>query len=108
VSVTLAPSIAGVPAILVPLPGAPGDHQSANARALAAAGAAVHLPERDDSGADLDGRRLWNEVRHLLDTPGLLAVMSKAARERARPDAAREVAAAIAALLRPVRAGAPS
>ena len=98
----------GLPAILVPLPTAAGDHQSANARALAEAGAAVHLPERDDSGADLDGPRLWNEVRRLLDTPGLLAVMSKAARERARPDAAREVAAAIAALLRPARAGAPS
>src|SRR2546422_6281488 len=31
----------------VPLPTAAGDHQSHNARALAEAGAAVHLPERD-------------------------------------------------------------
>ncbi|MXW17853.1 MAG: UDP-N-acetylglucosamine--N-acetylmuramyl-(pentapeptide) pyrophosphoryl-undecaprenol N-acetylglucosamine transferase [Gemmatimonadetes bacterium] len=98
----------GLPAILVPLPTAAGDHQSANARALEAAGAAVHLPERDDLGADLDGDRLWSEVRRLLDAPGRLSAMSAAARERARPDAAREVAAAIAALLRPVPAGAAS
>ncbi|MYA64626.1 MAG: UDP-N-acetylglucosamine--N-acetylmuramyl-(pentapeptide) pyrophosphoryl-undecaprenol N-acetylglucosamine transferase, partial [Gemmatimonadetes bacterium] len=96
----------GLPVFLVPLPTAAGDHQSANARALEAAGAAVHLPERDDLGADLDGDRLWSEVRRLLDTPGRLSAMSAAARERARPDAAREVAAAIAALLRPVPAGA--
>jgi len=91
----------GLPAILVPLPAAAADHQTANARALEDAGAAVHLPERDDSGADLRGARLWSEVRRLLDTPGLLSAMSKAARSRARPDAARDVAAAIAALLRP-------
>lgn len=93
----------GLPAILVPLPTAAADHQSANAGALEAAGAAVHLPERDDDGAGLDGGRLWSEVRRLLDTPGLLPAMSEAARRRARPDAAREVATAIAALLRPPR-----
>ena len=95
----------GLPSILVPLPTAAGDHQSANARALDAAGAAVHLPERDVAGADLSGERLWSEVRRLLDTPGLLAIMSEATRKRARPDAARDVAAAIAALLRPRPAG---
>ena len=36
----------GLPAILVPLPGARGDEQTANARVLADAGAAVLLPER--------------------------------------------------------------
>ena len=95
----------GLPAILVPLPTAAGDHQSANARALEAAGTAVHLPERDVAGADLSGDRLWSEVRRLLDTPGLLAIMSEATRKPARPDAAREVAAAVAALLRPRPAG---
>ena len=98
----------GLPAILVPLPTAAGDHQSANARALEAAGAAVHLPERDVTGADLGGVRLWSEVRRLFDTPGLLAIMSEATRKRARPDAASEVAAAVAALLRPVTEGAAS
>ena len=36
----------GIPAVLVPLPTAAADHQTHNARALAAAGAAVHLPQR--------------------------------------------------------------
>ena len=98
----------GLPAILVPLPAAAGDHQSSNARALEAAGTAIHLPERDISGADLRGERLWSEVRRVFDTPGLLAIMSEAARRRARPDAAGEVAAAIATLLRPGPAGAVS
>ncbi len=98
----------GLPAILVPLPTAAADHQTANARALEEAGAAVHLPERDPSGAELRGARLWREVRRLLDTPGLLSAMSEAARSRARPDAARDVAAAIADLLRRHAAEAPS
>ncbi|MCY4573504.1 MAG: UDP-N-acetylglucosamine--N-acetylmuramyl-(pentapeptide) pyrophosphoryl-undecaprenol N-acetylglucosamine transferase [Gemmatimonadetes bacterium] len=85
----------GLPSILVPLPTAAADHQTANARALEAAGAAVHLPERDARGADLTGAQLWTEVQRLLGTPGLLAQMSRAATARARPDAAREVAAAI-------------
>lgn len=85
----------GLPSILVPLPTAAADHQSANARALEEAGAAVHLPERDATGAELTGARLWAEVQRLLRTPDLLARMSRAASARARPHAAREVAAAI-------------
>ena len=86
----------GLPAILIPLPTAAGDHQTANARALAEAGAAVHLPE-----SDLTGARLWSEVRRLFDTPGELDAMSRAATARARPEAARQVAASIATLLNP-------
>ncbi|MCY4399583.1 MAG: UDP-N-acetylglucosamine--N-acetylmuramyl-(pentapeptide) pyrophosphoryl-undecaprenol N-acetylglucosamine transferase [Gemmatimonadetes bacterium] len=89
----------GLPAILVPLPTAAGDHQTANALALEAAGAAVHLPERDGSGSDLGAARLWREVRRLLDAPEALAAMSDAALARARPDAARDVAAAVALIL---------
>ncbi|MDE2804546.1 MAG: UDP-N-acetylglucosamine--N-acetylmuramyl-(pentapeptide) pyrophosphoryl-undecaprenol N-acetylglucosamine transferase [Gemmatimonadota bacterium] len=85
----------GLPAVLIPLPTAAGDHQTANARALAAAGAAVHMPETDS----LTGARLWSEVRQLLDAPHRLEAMSRAAADRARPEAAREVAAAIADLL---------
>ena len=98
----------GLPAILVPLPTAAADHQTANARALEEAGAAVHLPERDASGTDLLGERIWDEARRLLDTPGLLPAMSEAARSRARPDAARDVAAAIASLLPARPPGDPS
>ena len=85
----------GLPSILVPLPTAAADHQTANARALEAAGAAVHLPELDADGTELTGARLWAEVQRLLRTPELLARMSRAATARARPNAAREVAAAI-------------
>lgn len=79
---------AGVPSVLVPLPGAPGDHQTANARRLADAGAAVLVPD-----AELDATRLAAEVDRLLDDPARLEVMGAAARGLARPDAAAEVAA---------------
>ena len=46
-------AVIGVPAVLVPLPGAPGDHQTINARALAAAGGAVVVPDGQCSGARL-------------------------------------------------------
>ena len=89
----------GLPSILVPLPTAAGDHQTANARALEAAGAAVHLPERNDEGRELTGKMLWTEVTSLLRAPEVLASMSSAATRRARPGAAREVAAAVAELV---------
>lgn len=86
----------GLPAILVPLPTAAADHQTANARALEAAGAAVHLPETDHDGLAITGQRLWAEVRGLLHAPDALAGMSEAALRRARPGAARDVAEAVA------------
>ena len=89
----------GLPAILVPLPTAAADHQTANARSLEAAGVAVHLPERDREGRELTGERLWAEVTRLLRTPGVLAGMSRAALRRARPGAARELAAAVAEVI---------
>lgn len=77
---------AGVPAVLVPLPGAPGDHQTANARVLAEAGAAVVVAD-----GDLDGSRLAAEIDSLVADPGRLDDMSRAARTAARPDAAEAV-----------------
>lgn len=47
-------TVAGVPAVLVPLPGAPSDHQTRNARALEVAGAAVRLPDAQCCGTRLD------------------------------------------------------
>ncbi|MGH8995776.1 MAG: UDP-N-acetylglucosamine--N-acetylmuramyl-(pentapeptide) pyrophosphoryl-undecaprenol N-acetylglucosamine transferase, partial [Acidimicrobiales bacterium] len=44
----------GVPSVLVPLPGAPGDHQTHNALALQGAGAAVMLADADCTGEALD------------------------------------------------------
>jgi len=78
---------AGVPAVLVPLPGAPGDHQARNADALVGAGAAVVVPD-----AECDAARLDAELRELLADPGRLEVMSANARTLGRPDAAARLA----------------
>jgi undecaprenyldiphospho-muramoylpentapeptide beta-N-acetylglucosaminyltransferase len=72
----------GMPSVLVPLPGAPGDHQTANADALVAAGAAVKVPD-----AELTAARLDAEVGALLADPARLAAMSAAATTLGRPDA---------------------
>ncbi len=80
-------AVVGVPAILVPLPGAPGDHQTANARALVDAGAAVLVPD-----ADLTAERLVREVEVLRDAPQQLAAMATSSGDVARPDAAQRLA----------------
>jgi undecaprenyldiphospho-muramoylpentapeptide beta-N-acetylglucosaminyltransferase len=78
---------AGVPSILVPLPGAPGDHQTRNAEALVAAGAAVLVPDAECSGA-----RLAAELGPLLAEPARLEAMGSAAKALARPQAADDLA----------------
>ncbi len=78
----------GLPAILVPYPHASADHQSANARWMSQAGAAVAIPD-----GQLDAVRLRAEVEALLGDPPRLRAMGEASRGLARPDAAREVAA---------------
>jgi len=80
-------ALAGVPAVLVPLPGSPGDHQGANARLLAAAGGAVVVPDEE-----LDGARLAKELDALLADPGRLAGMGEAVKALGRPGAAEAVA----------------
>ena len=79
-------AVLGVPSILVPLPGAPGDHQTANARHLAGTGGAVLLPD-----ADLDGSALEEVLGELLSDAGRREVMAEAARSVAIPDAADRV-----------------
>jgi len=83
--------VTGVPSILVPLPGAPGDHQTANARALVDAGAAVLVAD-----AELDADRVRAEIEALLVDPERRGTMRAAARSVARPDAARAVVDLIA------------
>ena len=79
--------VAGVPAVLVPLPGAPRDHQTKNAQALVAAGAAIVIPD-----AECTADRLASELDALLTDPDRLAAMGAAARELGHPDAAVKVA----------------
>jgi len=78
--------VTGTPAVLVPSPNVTADHQTKNARSMERAGAAVLLPE-----PELDAR-LAEMVTDLLGDPEALAEMAEAARERARPDAAEEIA----------------
>jgi UDP-N-acetylglucosamine:LPS N-acetylglucosamine transferase len=79
--------ISGVPAILVPLPGAPRDHQTRNAEAVVALGAAVHVPD-----PECDGERLAKELEALLTDADRLRAMGEAARRHAHPDAAARIA----------------
>jgi UDP-N-acetylglucosamine--N-acetylmuramyl-(pentapeptide) pyrophosphoryl-undecaprenol N-acetylglucosamine transferase len=78
---------AGVPSVLVPWPGAAGDHQTDNARVMEEAGAAVLVPD-----AQADGARIEAVARELLHDPARLSSMSDAARALARPDAADRLA----------------
>ena len=79
-------AVVGVPAVLVPLPIATRDHQTANAQPLVRAGAAVLVA--DD---ELDTDRLVREVDALV-SGGRLPQMGEAARALGRPDAADAVA----------------
>jgi len=89
---------AGRPAILVPYPHAADDHQSANARAMAAGGGAWRVPEPEFTGTGLAAR-----LGDLIAAPGLLAEAAAAARAFGRPDAAKRLAQAVLELLRPER-----
>ena len=85
---------AGLPSILVPYPHATADHQTANARYMERAGAAVVVPD-----AELDGPRLAREVSALLEAPERLEAMAAAARAASRPDAADRIADELLALV---------
>ena len=77
----------GLPAVLIPYPHASADHQTANARWMERAGAAIVI--RD---SELTGARLGGEVARLLADPSTLKSMAAASAALARPDAARAVA----------------
>ncbi len=77
----------GLPSILVPYPHAAGDHQSANARWMADAGAALVITD-----GELSGPVLGEAVSGLLSDPERMTEMGRAAFSLARPDAALDVA----------------
>lgn len=76
-------TVIGRPAILIPYAAATGDHQTANARALAETGAAILLPE-----SVLDAGSLTRDLRGILSDPALASRMAGAALALGRPDAA--------------------
>ncbi len=85
-------AVTGTPAVLVPSPNVTADHQTKNARALADAGAALLVPERELDGA------VERVVVPLLADDGRRMDMEEAARQTARPDAARTIAERVIAL----------
>lgn len=80
-------TVAGRPSVLVPYPHAADDHQTANAMALKAAGAAWTVPD-----AKFDIATCRRTVEALLEDPAALAAMAGAARAAGRPDAAMRLA----------------
>ena len=84
---------AGKPAIFIPFPRAADDHQRRNAEALAHAGAALLIPERE-----LTSERLVNTVSELLRDRARIESMGRAAARLAHPHAAHEIAALAARL----------
>jgi UDP-N-acetylglucosamine--N-acetylmuramyl-(pentapeptide) pyrophosphoryl-undecaprenol N-acetylglucosamine transferase len=85
----------GRPAVLIPYPYATADHQTANARFMERAGAAVVIPDNE-----LTGPRLAHEVGRLLADGGRLAAMARASAALARPNAARDIAHEVLAAAR--------
>jgi UDP-N-acetylglucosamine--N-acetylmuramyl-(pentapeptide) pyrophosphoryl-undecaprenol N-acetylglucosamine transferase len=84
----------GKASILVPLPSAAADHQTHNAAALAAAGAAIHLAEER-----LTPYTLAQEVAALVADRARLESLATLARGRGHPDAAREIVSKILTLI---------
>tara|TARA_R110001592_G_scaffold363371_1_gene685656 strand:- start:277160 stop:278251 length:1092 start_codon:yes stop_codon:yes gene_type:complete len=79
-------AIMGCPSILVPLPQAIDDHQTANARSLSSCGAAMLLRQADMT-VDAVAASLQGYLKH----PQILAGMASAAAAVATPDAAAQV-----------------
>jgi len=84
----------GLPSILVPLPTAAADHQTANARALEASGAAVVLLQ-----ANLTPATLGAGISALVGDPTRRARMAASARARGRATASADIVSHLLTLL---------
>jgi len=83
-------AVIGRPAILVPLPGALDQDQAANARSLAAIGAAIMIPQ-----SEFTPERLASEVETFLKEPDRLTRAASAAKSAGVSDAAERLASAV-------------
>lgn len=79
--------VVGLPAVLIPYPHAPGDHQTLNAQPLMKAGAAVIVADHE-----ANAERVGPVIEDLLADRPRLASMADAAASLARPRAADELA----------------
>ncbi len=77
---------AGLPSLLIPFPYASDDHQRKNAQVLERLGAARVLLQEG-----LTPARLYGDLRELLESPEKLQQMGRAARQCARPEAAKDL-----------------
>jgi UDP-N-acetylglucosamine--N-acetylmuramyl-(pentapeptide) pyrophosphoryl-undecaprenol N-acetylglucosamine transferase len=77
----------GLPSVLIPYPHASGNHQDANARWMATAGAATILADRD-----LTAESLRRAVDELVNDEPRRTAMAAAAAALARPGAAQAIA----------------
>ncbi len=91
-------AVVGRPALLIPYPSAIDDHQTANALALEAAGAAVVLPQ-----GTLDPKQLAELLTSLLDDIERMSAMTEAAHAAGRPDAVEDLADLVLATAAPQR-----
>lgn len=80
-------SVIGRPSILIPFGAATGDHQTANARGLVEAGAAIMVPE-----ASATPDSLTEQIQLILSDPGGALKMSQAAMSVGKPEAADALA----------------
>ena len=85
----------GVPSVLIPYPFAAANHQEMNARAIATAGAARMILDRE-----LTSERLLSVLAELLSEDAKLRRMAKAAKKLGRPKAADEIASRVIRLAR--------
>ncbi len=80
-------SVIGRPSILIPYAAATGDHQTANARGLVEAGAAIMVPE-----SRLSPEALAEQIQSILEQPDAALQMSRAAHSVGKPEAAQALA----------------
>lgn len=83
-------SVIGRPSILVPFAAATGDHQTANARGLVDAGAAILIPENR-----LDAATLSAQMAAVLQNPEAASLMARNAQGQGRPDATERLVALV-------------
>lgn len=86
-------AVLGKPSILVPYPHAADDHQSENARAFEAAGAAVVLPD-----PECNGQRMVEALMAIFGDGARQSAMAAAAKRLANPQAAETIGGEILAL----------
>ncbi|WP_299625337.1 UDP-N-acetylglucosamine--N-acetylmuramyl-(pentapeptide) pyrophosphoryl-undecaprenol N-acetylglucosamine transferase [uncultured Tateyamaria sp.] len=86
-------SVIGRPSILIPFAAATGDHQTANARGLTGAGAAILIPE-----SQLTSETMAAQITTVLDNPDGAMQMAQAALSVGKPEATESLVALVETL----------